>query len=235
LALANPIYGAFANRVIADWNVRGREIAEHYGFDSDQREKANAFFTAYKQALLNYLASIENDLVLYQRELSRLDIMQSSKGAADVPFESKRLADKQRELATQPNAWLADVRRMERGINAAISKLATEDQKTLGEPPQVENALKRTDRIITWGLIIAGGCLIVGLFTRLAAIACAAFLILVMMSQPPWVPGAVTTMFPYQLAETLALVTLATTAVGRWGGLDFFVHFLITAPFRGQR
>ena len=56
-----------------------------------------------------------------------------------------------------------------------------------------------------------------------------------MMSQPPWVPGAITTLFPYQLVEMLALLTLATTAVGRWGGLDFFVHFLITAPFRGRR
>ncbi len=56
-----------------------------------------------------------------------------------------------------------------------------------------------------------------------------------MMSQPPWVPGAVTTLFPYQLVEFLALITLATTAVGRWLGLDFLVHFLITAPFRSRR
>jgi uncharacterized membrane protein YphA (DoxX/SURF4 family) len=101
--------------------------------------------------------------------------------------------------------------------------------------PMPETSLKKTDRILTWAMLICGGCLIVGLFTRVAAVACATFLFLVIMSQPPWVPGTITTLFPYQLVEMLALLALATTAVGRWGGLDFFLHFLITAPFRGRR
>jgi uncharacterized membrane protein YphA (DoxX/SURF4 family) len=235
LALSRPVYDAFANRVVDDWNERGRQIAAHYGFNEEQKQKANAVFERYKRGLLDYLKSIESDLVLYQRELRRLDQMESFQGASDIPFASQRLADKRRELANQPNAWLADVRRMEREFNEDIAAIATDDQAKKGELAQTESQLEKNDRILVWAMMICGGCLIVGLFTRIAAIGCAAFLFLVIMSQPPWVAGTITTLFPYQLVEMLALLALATTAVGRWGGLDFFLHFLITAPFRGRR
>ena len=221
--------------MVDDWNERGRQIAAHYKFNKEQNQKANAVFERYKRGLLDYLASIESDLILYQRELRRLDQMQSFQGASDIPFASQRVADKRRELANQPGAWVADVRRMEREFNYDIAALATDEQKKQGELAQPEPSLKKNDRILTWAMIICGGCLIVGLFTRIAAVACAAFLFLVIMSQPPWVPGTITTLFPYQLVEMIALLALATTAVGRWGGLDFFLHFLITAPFRGRR
>ena len=235
LAMSRPVYEAFATRVVNDWNERGRQIAAHYGFDQEQKQKANAIFERYKRGLLDYLANIESDLILYQRELRRLDQMQSFQGSSDIPFASQRLADKRRELANQPNAWLADVRRMEREFNHDIAAIASDEQEKLGELPQPESSLKKNDRILVWAMMICGGCLIVGLFTRFAAVACAVFLFMVIMSQPPWIPGTITTLFPYQLVEMLALLALATTAVGRWGGLDFFLHFLITAPFRGRR
>ena len=235
LAMSRPVYEAFAKRVVDDWNERGRQIAAHYGFNEEQKQKANAVFERYKRGLLDYLASIESDLILYQRELRRLDQMQSFQGASDIPFASRRVADKRRELVNQPNAWLADVRRMEREFNQDIAAIATEEQEKQGALPVLESQLKKNDRILVWAMMICGGCLIVGLFTRIAAVACAAFLFLVIMSQPPWVPGTITTLFPYQLVEMIALLALATTAVGRWGGLDFFLHFLITAPFRGRR
>jgi uncharacterized membrane protein YphA (DoxX/SURF4 family) len=235
LAIARPVYDDFAQRAIGDWGELRREIAAHYGFDDKQNQQATAVFERYKKGLLNYLASIESDLALYQRELRRLDQMRSFEGSSDVPFASQRLADKQREVANQPNAWLADIRRMERELHEDLAAIATDEQKKRGKYAEPESELKKSDRIIVWAMMICGGCLIVGLFTRIAAVGCAAFLFLVIMSQPPWVPGTITTMFPYQLVEMLALLTLAATAVGRWGGLDFFLHFLITAPFRGRR
>ena len=35
---------------------------------------------------------------------------------------------------------------------------------------------------------------------------------------------------PQDVIELVALVTLATTAAGRWGGLDFFIHRWFIAP-----
>jgi uncharacterized membrane protein YphA (DoxX/SURF4 family) len=235
LAKARPIFDAFATRVLDDWKERGQEIAAHFDFNQEQKEKVEAVFDRYKRGLVDYLGSIENDLRLYQRELRRLDQMSAFEGSSDIPYASKRLADKQRELAGKPNAWLTDIRHMEREFNEDVAAIATPEQQKRGRLAQPETTLQKTDRFLVWAMMICGGMLIVGLFTRLAALACAAFLFLVIMSQPPWVPGTITTLFPYQLIELLSLLTLATTAVGRWGGLDFFVHFLVTAPFRGQR
>ena len=77
------------------------------------------------------------------------------------------------------------------------------------------------------GLTIGVGlCLLVGLFTRLASVAGAFFLLSVMATQPPWVAGANTQFFYYQLVEFAALLFLAAVAAGRVAGLDLFLHAL---------
>jgi hypothetical protein len=35
--------------------------------------------------------------------------------------------------------------------------------------------------------------------------------------------------------ELLALLVISTTAVGRWGGVDYWIHTLIVEPFRARR
>ncbi len=71
---------------------------------------------------------------------------------------------------------------------------------------------------------MVGGCLIVGLLARLAALGGAAFLLSVVLAQPPWLSDTLAT-YP-QLLEMLTLLALATVPVGRWAGLDFFLQFL---------
>jgi len=66
--------------------------------------------------------------------------------------------------------------------------------------------------------------LILGLFTRPAAIAAAGFLLSVILMQPPWVDGAVPTY--YQAVEMFALLVLAVVGAGRYAGLDFFLRCL---------
>lgn len=230
---ATKIYTAFASRVEADWKKLRHGYERHYQFDDQQKSQSFGVLEKYNTALSNYLASIEDDLRLYQRELLRLEAMETFKGAEAIPYESKRLTDKRKEVADQPSAWLADLRGLERGLHAELNAIATDKQReTFGSFSEPEHPLRQKDQILTWTMLIFGACLIVGLLTRISALACAVFLGMVMASQPPWVSGAITALFPYQLAEFLALLVIATTAVGRWAGLDFFVHFLITAPFR---
>ncbi len=97
---------------------------------------------------------------------------------------------------------------------------------------EVRSELKKIDTAIVWLLIVGGGLLMIGLFTRLSALALALFLMTVMATQPPWVPGAVTTVLNYQSVELVSLLALATSPVGRWAGLDFFVHYVLLRPFR---
>ena len=73
-----------------------------------------------------------------------------------------------------------------------------------------------------WGI---GVCLVLGLFTRTAAVLGALFLLSVILAQPFWMADAQPTYS--QTLEMFALAALATTHVGRWGGLDFFIHYLL--------
>jgi hypothetical protein len=50
------------------------------------------------------------------------------------------------------------------------------------------------------------------------------FLLSVIATQPPWISG-LTPMYK-EVVEMISLLALATTHVGRWGGLDFFLHAL---------
>ena len=69
-----------------------------------------------------------------------------------------------------------------------------------------------------WFDVAIGACLILGLFTRPAAILGAAFLASICVSQWPLSPGAVP--IYNQAIEMLALFALAAIGAGRFFGLD---------------
>jgi uncharacterized membrane protein YphA (DoxX/SURF4 family) len=78
-----------------------------------------------------------------------------------------------------------------------------------------------------------------GLFTRFFCLAGGVFLASILLSQPAW-----PTIYPplppsaghslvvnKEFIEMIAMLALATTPVGRWAGLDFFIHNLLIRPF----
>jgi thiosulfate dehydrogenase [quinone] large subunit len=84
-----------------------------------------------------------------------------------------------------------------------------------------------------WGLTILGGLLLVGLFTRTSCVLAALFLLTTYFCTPPWpwflAPPNTEGFYYYinkNVIEMLALVVLATTASGRWFGLDAVLHTL---------
>ena len=95
--------------------------------------------------------------------------------------------------------------------------------------------------LLTWSLFAIGLCLMLGLFTRPAALAGAGFMLFVVLSQPSY-PG-VYPLDPPQLGhallvnkdfvEMMALLVIASTTLGRWTGLDFFLHNYLIKPFCG--
>lgn len=80
------------------------------------------------------------------------------------------------------------------------------------------------------GLTAIGACLVLGLFTRLAAICGAGMLTMFYLAMPPW-PGYPEV--PMQeghymivnknLIEMIALLAIASSGVGRWWGLDAYL------------
>jgi uncharacterized membrane protein YphA (DoxX/SURF4 family) len=97
--------------------------------------------------------------------------------------------------------------------------------------------LQWSDFLVRYGLLAVGACLLVGLLTRTACVAGAAFLLLFYLAMPP-LPGLPANpraeghylFINKNIIEMLALLALATTYSGRWVGLDGLLHYF--SPFR---
>ena len=85
---------------------------------------------------------------------------------------------------------------------------------------QGKHRYKIINKVIPWFDTIIGALLILGLFTRFASLAGGLFLLSVIISQPPWIPGTQPT--AYQAIEMFAMLAIFATCAGRYGGLDFF-------------
>jgi uncharacterized membrane protein YphA (DoxX/SURF4 family) len=90
-----------------------------------------------------------------------------------------------------------------------------------------------------WGLLVAGGCVLFGLFSRLACLGCVFFLVMeYLLNSPfPWLPVSPKAEGHYlfvnkNVIETLALLVLATLPTGRWFGLDAILSRIW--PFRSR-
>lgn len=95
------------------------------------------------------------------------------------------------------------------------------------------------DRLVAWGLTVAGTCLLLGTMTRSACLAGALLLLAFYLAMPPFpgVPANPRAEGRYlyvnkNLIEMLALLALATTRSGRWAGLDGLLQFLRPARWR---
>jgi uncharacterized membrane protein YphA (DoxX/SURF4 family) len=120
-------------------------------------------------------------------------------------------------------------------VNLALAGVSARVPEPAGNP-----RVEWIDRVTSYGLTIVGACLLLGLFSRTACVAGAAFLLLFYLAMPPfpWLPENLKTEGHYlfvnkNLIEMLALFVLATTRSGRWAGLDGLVQFL--NPFRWRR
>jgi len=129
------------------------------------------------------------------------------------------------ELLAEQNAILTE----------ALASVLSDEQQRLGPVPPAAGTsqLVWIDRLTRYGLTAVGVGLLLGLFTRLACLGGAAFLLLFYLTMPPfpWLPTNPVVEGHYvfvnkNLIEMLALLVLATTPSGRWVGLDGLLRFL---------
>jgi uncharacterized membrane protein YphA (DoxX/SURF4 family) len=126
---------------------------------------------------------------------------------------------------------LAAIDKIMANYQTKMNKIATDEQRKLpekqGVKPDVAMDLPgatllqtdMVDKIIPIFDMSIGILLIIGLLTRVAALAAAGFLFSVVLSQFPGFEGTAPTYF--QAVEGLACLVLFSTDAGRYAGLDF--------------
>ena len=204
---------------------------------------AEKTFNQYKKSLDAYLAENLDSIEAYLGELDRFE--KSPEARQDAPFQKKQRWDRMMELRREAGAWIKEIESREQSYKNALYALMDDQQREKMAAKPIDwkiwqwNRIEQINFAVTYGLTAIGLCLMLGLFTRLSALGGAAFMCFVVMTQPAW-PA----IYPPDSAivghalivnkdfiEMIALLVISTTAVGRWGGIDFFIHRWIVQPF----
>jgi uncharacterized membrane protein YphA (DoxX/SURF4 family) len=176
---------------------------------------------AYKNKLAEIYAIQREELPSFEKPV-RKDLPALKTEAAEMRTELMR--DLDRILTTRLEEILTDKQKAHLKVNPVLAA-------------PIPALLWWTDRTVSWALLIIGGCLLLGLFTRLACVGGALFLLTTYIVLPPFLGVPVNLRqegFYYlvnkNLIEMLALLALAVTPSGRWLGLDSVLCHL--NPFR---
>jgi uncharacterized membrane protein YphA (DoxX/SURF4 family) len=240
-ALANPDpYGlrrVDGEAIREAWKDQVERFSGHYALAASQERIADASCEEALQALKEYL----------EKDETKAKLDEFHQGVEAWIEESKRepLAHRRNELAWKQQQLVdlrAEIREPIDGIgdrlNQGLRGLLTPDQAERPLPPERVTLLDVADTITAWGLTLVGLCLMLGLFSRLAAVGAIGFLALFYLAMPPW-PGLPPNplaegnylIVSKNLVELLACLVLVTVPTGKWLGFDA----LITRRIRSRR
>ena len=213
------------DNVLDAWEAHRKEFSDFYNLTDQQKQEAVNVLALRKGQFEEWVGLIRPDIDVHVYDWRRIRASHDDRASKEVPFMKKRSGDKLAALKAEASRWASQAREFERGYQAELEGILTSDQLDRGDLPRPKTTLTRVDKVMTYGILTIGVCLIVGLLTRTAAVLGALFLLSVVASQPFWVPGTQPTF--NQAVEMIALMVLSTTHVGRWAGLDFFLHSLL--------
>jgi uncharacterized membrane protein YphA (DoxX/SURF4 family) len=129
-------------------------------------------------------------------------------------------------------------------MHEALDKVLTSEQNNMAAlgPTPPPTVLLWTDRLVSYGLLVMGACLLLGVFTRLNCLGGALFLIALYLAIPPfpWSPENIKAEGHYffvnkNLIVALVLLALATTRSGMWFGLDGLLQYFNPWTYRARR
>jgi uncharacterized membrane protein YphA (DoxX/SURF4 family) len=239
--------------IVARWNSIQQDFVDYYKPAGSDSEAAKSAFEKLQQEadksckksqeqLKEYFQENVDDIAAYLGALDRFENDKERNQTA--PYQKQRRWDRMMELRGEAAKWIKDVEGQELALKDTLYSLLDDEQRQRGSGPINWNPLhwKQSEQIdfaVTYALTAIGICLMLGFCTRLAALGGAAFMCFVVMTQPAFVgfypvdPHVVghALMVNKDFIEMLALLTIATTAVGRWGGLDYFLYYWIFKPF----
>ena len=220
----------FEKEVIAQrWRRHLEHFQQFYNLDMDQRESTEGEFRFAEKRLTKEIFEDPHVSRIYQQYARDITATPGSLTTS----EQTRLAENRYLLRNH-------VARLANDYELQLIGLLTPEQRERGNSVVSAGKIGWVNRLVVWGLILCGGSLILGLFTRLAALAAAAMLLAFYLAMPPF-PGLTAATqglshYSYvnnNLIEAITLLLLATTNSGHWAGLDALVRGL--APLSGAR
>jgi uncharacterized membrane protein YphA (DoxX/SURF4 family) len=224
---------------LTHWDEFRQRIVNHYGLDEGQQKKAAEIVKRFEGRLKQFLSSHREKIDEYLLWLERRDknAEDRSRELASLRAHDARIAGDIRKLAGE---LLPPIDQMWQDLENELNSLASEEQwrrhgrLAIGKPGRRWLDTETLDQVVPYFDLTVGGLLLVGLFTRCAALAGALFLGGVCLSQWPLAPGAMP--IYYQAVEMAALLVLAALGAGRYLGLDYIVGGLrcVCCPPKSQ-
>jgi uncharacterized membrane protein YphA (DoxX/SURF4 family) len=211
---------AWLDQIQTDWHEYEQQFAAHYDLSASQRKQAERIVQQYQAKVRNWGEENKESLGTHVHEYRR-KLAGAEAPARSVPFQKGRIVAKQSQLAGEASTWLAAVKTFERDYHNALDGVLNNEQREITQMARPRTSIDAVDAVMTYVILAVGVLLLLGLFTRSACVVGAGFLLSVVMMQPFWISETAPTFNQY--VEMFALLTLATTEVGRWAGLDYFV------------
>lgn len=229
------------------WETLKDRVTKGYKFDDEQTAQADQLYKTYLASAREYIDDRKEDVLAYFGSRGRFEAAKAegNNGAKHIREGAWK---RERALRKEVDAWIGDLDKMGRNFQTGLWNLMTEEQQNKGPITAGWNPFHWTREAqisfaVTWALTLIGLCLMLGLFTPLAALGGAAFMFAVVLTQPAW-PSIVPADPPVvghallinkDFIEMIALLVVAATMAGRWAGLDYFINHLVLKPFLAKR
>ncbi len=182
--------------------------------DSDAAQKVGEV-TKYKVMLANYEA-----------DLKKAKAATSIFPFADKSFRFDHLDHAWGKIQSKRAELVGPVKALESEMKGKAQELLSVEQLKRGPVPEPWTTLRISDMMTIAGLTILGAMLILGIWTRFAAVMAAVMLFMFYAAMPPWpgvpaIPGPEHSFIVNKnFIEVIALLAVATLPTGRWFGVD---------------
>lgn len=237
-----------SKEVTSRWNQWRTLFETHYGLSAAQKatldqmikestEKLNAHLGAKEIAgeiREKYKGTIDykltGEIELYHRLVARYEEKLKN---VQQDFQQAHLDKIWLDVESKRKELTAPVNELTTGLEKGAIGILSIEQLAKGPTPRLPAKVDSVNFKTIWGLTILGFCLIVGLFSRTAAVGAAFLLLMFYLAIPPW-PGVPEAPGPEHslivnknLIEIIACLALASLPSGRWFGLDALIHRFI--------
>lgn len=219
------------DQTFAIWDDFVDSICRQKELDDSQVKQTQLVLSQSKKHLTGFLAGNELEILGWISGEDRLAGFQrdgeyrtETADHVESLYGQVQTIRRDRDKVARP--WFSEVEatwdELESRINGIAGITSADERIGLSRPFAPEwSSQYIIDRFLPWFDLIVGSLLIVGLFSRVAALAGIGLLLGVVATQPFWVMGAQNTY--YQWIEIAGLLVLFATAAGRFGGLDYFL------------